>query len=258
MAPAPVAGYWLLYGFEDPVVIHLEVGPDGRAYDVTGRGCDVDWANLFDPARYDDGFCGALEGQGAGLSLEFSFKFGNTYGQGEATYAASPYASKDGTRMAGRFETTFSDEPGEFVRRLGWLRLADIGVTSASDTEVKAPSADLGPLPDDSWTGPSGWAFSLQGDASVGLLVPGQTYYETASSARVYSFTGDLGAFWNPDFHWDEATRTLTAGPVPETVPGMPVKLELHVDAVSTAVLDVVVTLADGATGTLLPVPPGP
>jgi hypothetical protein len=75
------------------------------------------------------------------------------------------------------------------------------------------------------------------------------------SSSPIEWLTGDLGAFWIPDLRWDEATSTLTAGPVPETIPGRPVKLELHVDAVAHAVHDVVATMADGATGTLLPAP---
>jgi hypothetical protein len=255
LPPAPVAGYWFMYGFEDPVTVHLEVGPvgsDGRSFNVTGMGCDVGWRSLFDPSNDVNGDCGELHGHGAGLALDFSFYFRHW----KTTYTMHVQASKDGTRMAGTLDGQ-SEYDGSVVGReiYGWLRLEDVGVRSSLDT-WKLPSADLGPLPDDSWTGPSGFTFALQGDVQIGRWVPGQQYFVTASSVYVDSFTGDLGPFWNPDFHWDEATRTLTAGPVPETAPGMPVTLELHVEADSKTVHDVVATSADGTTATLLQVPP--
>jgi hypothetical protein len=253
LPPAPVAGYWFLYGFEDPVAVHLEVGPDGRSYNVTGMGCDVGWKSLFDSSNDVAGDCGDLNGHGAGLALDFAFYFRHW----KTTYTMHVQASKDGRRMEGTLDSQGPDETGVGREIYGWVRLEDVGVRSAFD-EWKPPSADLGPLPDDSWRDPSGFAFALQGDVPIGRWVPGQKYFLRASSVNVDSFTLDLGAFWNPDFHWDEATRTLTAGPVPETIPGMPVKLELHVEADSKTVHDVVATTGDGTTGTLLQVPAYP
>jgi hypothetical protein len=250
--PVLVAGTWRLYGFEDPVTVRLEVGPDGRSYDVTGVGC-------YNGAVFnvDSGSCGELHGHGAGLELEFAFDFSHSL-SGGGHYAMSAHASQDGTRMAGTITTQIgTDRTSGPMGPYGWLRLEDIGVTSALD-QAKPPPADLGPLPNESWHGPTGLALALQGDAPLGSVVPGKTYFEQESAVGVDSFTGALGVFWNPDFHWDEATRTLTAGPVPETIAGMPVKLELHVGALSTDVRDVVATTADGATGTFLYVPPGP
>ncbi|HEX4405954.1 MAG TPA: hypothetical protein VH560_14050 [Polyangia bacterium] len=246
----PVAGYWRLFGFEDPVVVHIELDPDGSGY-VTGRGCDVDWGPLFEPSLYDDrGYCGDLRGQGAGLSVGFSFDFPKGLLNQTAHYAASVYASKDGTRMAGSITTAFGDAaPALIGRGFGWFRLEDLGITHASDEET-FPPVDLGPFPGSERFN---FVLALQGDAAVGALVPGQTYVESLDTFSVW-LTGPLGAFWNPDFHWNEATRTFTAGPVPETIPGVPVKIEFHLDASDDGLRDAVVTLADGTTGTLVPV----
>ena len=50
----------------------------------------------------------------------------------------------------------------------------------------------------------------------------------------------------------------LDPATVPETIPGVPVKLELHLDASDVGLRDIVATMADGATGTLVPVPAYP
>ncbi|HVU53140.1 MAG TPA: hypothetical protein VHL80_20795 [Polyangia bacterium] len=253
LAPAPVAGDWLMYGFEDPVAVHLEVGSDGRSYDVTGTGCAGGWKSLFDPSNDARRDCGEVHGHGAGLALDFSFHF-----EGWKTiYTMHVQASRDGGRMAGTLDSEGPDGTYAGDELYGWLRLEDVGIRSSAD-EWTPPRADLGPLPDDSWRGPAGFAFALQGEAPLGPWVPGQRYLLRASSVGVDSLTLDLGAFWNPDFHWDEATRTLTAGPVPETVPGRPVRLELHVEADSKTVRDVVATTADGTTATLLRASPDP
>ena len=136
----------------------------------------------------------------------------------------------------------------------GFLRLADIGVRSARD-EPTWPPEDRGPFTP---IADFGFAVALQGDVAVGALVPGQKYFESLDTWVPVRFSGDLGAFWDPDLHWDEATRTYTLGPVPETIPGVPVKLELHLDASDVGLRDIVATMADGATGTLVPVPAYP
>jgi hypothetical protein len=255
LPPAPVAGDWLMYGFEDPVAVHLEVGPDGRSYDVTGTGCFNGVPGLLGG---DVDACGSLQGHGSGRALTFTFTYPRGYTGGGGSYTASVHASQDGTRMAGTIATHFGEGPmsgpmGPF----GWLRIEDLRV-SPTPEQWNPPAADLGPLPNESWYDPSSILLALSGPASLGSLRPLERYYEQESAVQVDSFTGALGIFWNPDFHWDEATRTLTAGPVPETIPGLPVQLELHIDATSTAVRDAVATLADGSKGTLVPVPLSP
>jgi hypothetical protein len=249
LPPAPVAGYWQMYGFEDPVAVLLAVGPDGRDYDVTGRGCNDFWHGLFDAASDDYGDCGELHGHGAGLALDFSFYSRHW----KATYWLHTQASKDGRRMEGTvWVQPDGFAPGVGREVYGWFRLEDIGVRGELD-QPKWPPGDMGPFPD---TGNFSFSLALQGDAAVGALLPGQTYFERLDTWGPVRFSGDLGAFWNPDLHWDEATRTYTAGPIPETLPGVPVKLEFHLDAADLGVRDVVATTADGATGTLLPVNP--
>jgi hypothetical protein len=254
--PPPVAGTWLMYGFEDPISVQLAVVPDGQGYMLTGRGCEAGWQGLFDPAQDPGtGCCGPLSGRGAGLVLDFAFDFPNCYGSGPARRGASVHASKDGTRLAGTITVALGGAavPTAPVGPFGWLKLDDFGVKGPRDNPA-FPDADFGPFPQ---TGNFSFQLALQGAASVGALAPGQTLYEKLDTWWLVRLTGELGEFWNPDFHWDEAARTYTAGPVPETIPGLPVKLELHVDS-SDVVLDAVVTTADGATGTLLPVPRGP
>jgi hypothetical protein len=252
----------MMYGFEDSVGVDLRLDSQGGSYSVTGRGCDV-WSGLFPPTPFssDDSqrACGELGGQGVGPSLEFSFTFPSSIPPGgDVTYASSVQASKDGTRMAGSLTTGMAGRLGGPARRgYGWIRLADIGIDDGWNgyDPPRGPSADLGPFP----VGANiELLLALQGDAPVGALLPGQTYVEKldAGGSTVAWLAGDLGAYWNPDFHWDEATRTYTAGPVPETLPGFPVKLELHLNASDLGVRDAVVTMADGATGTLLPASP--
>ena len=235
--------------------MHLEVGPDGRSYDVTGRGCSAGWKGLFDPALDVARQCGDLRGHGAGLVLEFTFYSP----EWSATYAVHAQASKDGSRMEStlivvqsRYDTGGPYPYGQKV--YGFLRLADIRVRGDLD-EATWPPEDRGPF-----TAIADYSFlvALRGDAAVGALVPGQRYFESLDTWVPVRFSGDLGAFWDPDLHWDEATRTYTAGPVPETIPGMPVKLELHLNASDVGLRDIVATMADGSQGTLVPVPPDP
>jgi hypothetical protein len=252
--PVPVAGKWLMYGFEDHDTALFEVGPDGRSYEVSGVGCFHGWKSLFE-APIDLTACGDLHGHGAGLDLDVAFHVDGDGGVAKpANYTASLHVSKDGTRMAGTLTIQLeSTAPIGPIGPFGWLRLEDIGVTGPLD-QLKDQSADVGPLAAAPWSDARGFSVRLRDGAPLGSLVPGKTYHESLSPSVVYSLTGDLGAFWGPDFHWEEATRTLTAGPAPETIPGTPVKLALHLDAVSTTVLDVVATMADGSTGTLVPV----
>jgi hypothetical protein len=55
---------------------------------------------------------------------------------------------------------------------------------------------------------------------------------------------GDLGAFWGGEMSWHADTRTLVVGPVPETVPSLPVALSLQFD--ETAPVSVEATMASG------------
>jgi hypothetical protein len=261
-APVPpprVAGAWLLYGFEDPMGVDLMLAPNGSEYDLTGKGCDI-WTHLdaawAPPQGYEDpqSPCGVLQGQGAGPTLEFAFTFPNTLLYGTVTYGAKVQVSKDGTRMAGDLLLGSGATAVSAGHGFGWFRRDEIG-RSGPYNEPVYPEADLGPFP----LGLNAeFRLALQGDAAVGGLVPGQTYVEKldAGGGAVVWLRGDLGAFWSPDFHWDGATRTYTAGPVPETLPGFPVKLELHLNASDVGLHDAVVTMADGTTGTLLPVSP--
>jgi hypothetical protein len=256
-AQAPLAGDWFLFGFEDPVCVHLDVQPDagadGGAYEITGRGCDI-CSDLYQAAPGEEGYCGAVHGQGAGAKLEFAFTF--TYGlpPGGETFTASVQGSRDGTRMAGPLTSMVAGDPYPPSTTLpfGWTRLADIGVVDGAFDRETIPPADLGPFTDG---GEREFAFVLQGDAPVGGLVPGRTYFEKLDAYSLVRLTGDLGAYWNPDFHWDAATSTYTAGPVPETLPGFPVKLELQFSP-DFLVHEAVVTMADGTTGRLMGVDP--
>jgi hypothetical protein len=249
-------GLWLLEGFEDPIAIDLRVTRAAQGYQVTGRGCIEGPDPLFrdaacpldGPTFYDA--CGDLSGAGAGPDIQFAFDFpvsGETLAHG-----ADIYAAQDGTRMAGGFfYGTGTGDLSLFDPALPWVRLAALGYQKACDS-FPTPPTDTGPV-DLPALGLSSQPFVLQGGQPVGRLVPGQRYRMRSVHPGVLS--GELGAFWNPDFHWNAATRTLTAGPVPETVPGLPVRLDLSVSD-AFHVTAVVATTADGRSGTLLPVAP--
>jgi hypothetical protein len=245
-----VDGVWLLYGWEDPVAVRITLrARTGQAgFDVIGRGCFDGPAGLLgDPsceAPHPDS-CGPVSGSAEGSALQFAIHFEAS----NFVYAADVHASADGTRMAGAFLTGKASNPSLVSRALGWVRLDQVG---GSCRQWMFPPADFAPV---DWRalGPIR-PFVLQGTDALGWLEPGQPYSLRTSKSGIVSITGDLGVFWNPDFHWDDNERWLTAGPVPATVPGMPILLRLHFDE-HLDLNQIVAVTPDGARDTLLPVP---
>jgi hypothetical protein len=250
---AAESGIWRLFGFEDPitVVFELPAATSTAAFAISGRGCDAGYFGLAPgPTTIDEGGpCDAVVGTGSGSHLQFGIRFGSG-----PSFSADVYVSKDRTRMAG----AFLDGGQVFNEALGWYRLEPyIDPTIALSGGVRLPRQDLGPfafgMP--AWdTTINGHAFALQGDAAVGAIVPGRTYSPAAHCFGYCYLKGELGAFWDPDFHWDASTRNLTLGPAPETIPGMPVKLRFQYDIDERTVIEVGLTAPDGTTGIMLPV----
>ena len=258
----PVDGLWFMYGFEDPLSIDLAVGSGATPLPLRGTGCYSGPQHLIealDGKPLDFGESGPLAGVASGASLSFDVAFPKA----GTTYAAKVFASRDGTRMAGEFLIGKTGTAlDSFSPVLGWIRLEALGYWrdgGAYQNGVPV-AADLGPLGNIEWGTSPGFLngeFTLQGNAPIGRLQPGVSYRASGRCAVVCFVVGELGTFWSPDFHWDAATSTLIAGPAPETIPGLPVELRLRYGD-DLVLRDAVVRTADGATGTLVPVPASP
>lgn len=254
--PPPANGLWLLYGFEDPVTVDLKLqtSPTRPGFDVRGSGCfDGPGDLLGDPSCGGGTFadsCGPISGLGTGSSLSFAIDFAVGIGGPNVVYGANVSVSRDGTRMAGAFSTGRASALSQISEALGWIKVETLERRSCNSWVF--PPADVGPL---DWSTLRG-RFRLQGDVAVGWLAPGQDHPLGAYRGGAFTaVTGAFGAFWNPDFHWDEGTRTVTAGPVPETVPGMPIELRMRFDE-KLALTEIVATTAAGETGSFLRVTP--
>jgi hypothetical protein len=251
-----------MYGFEDPLSIDLEFGSGAPPLPLRGTGCysgPLHLIEALDGMPLDFGESGPLAGAASGASLSF----GVAFAKAGTTYAAKVFASRDGTRMAGRFLIGKTGTAlDSFSPVLGWIRLEALGYSrnGGAYQDVAPVTADLGPLENLASGASAGFLdgeFTLQGSVPVGSLQPGVSYRASGRCAFVCFVVGELGTFWSPDFHWDPATNTLIAGPAPETLPGLPVELRLRYGD-DLVLRDAVVRTADGATGTLVPVPASP
>jgi hypothetical protein len=244
---AGARGIWQLFGWEDPIAVELDVrsAPSESVYTITGRGCDAGYEALVDAsACIELCNCDSVSGQGQGTTIDFSIHFDDP----PRSYVVRAHRSKDGTRMAGAFYLDGAP-PSLINATIGWSRVEldggrasqSLGLTGVPDIVVEAWSNIL-----------KAHAFRLQGDVAVGAIVPGRAY--SLRGYRAFEVTSALGVFSGPDWRWDAAAHTLTAGPVPETIPGMPVALRLRLSDDAQTVLEVRVTGPDSTQGTLLPV----
>jgi hypothetical protein len=91
------------------------------------------------------------------------------------------------------------------------------------------------------------FSIALKDTGPVAGFLPDTNY---SLLLRVYGGTtllaGDLGAFWESELSWNEAERTLRAGPVPETHPDLPTELLLRFD--DTSLLELEASFASGET----------
>lgn len=209
-----VSGRWTLHGFEDPVGVRI----DQKGTAIAGDGC----CTGFGPAPIS--CCGPVAGECVGRRATFtlSFQFG-----GDFQYGFGVVVSADGSRMAGMIDR--NDEP------VAWVRLRP--------QDAVPPPAD--PAVTAAFLRASGTSYKLQ---MTDTASPGPDF----SPQRSYRFHissdlgGDLGAFDASEATWDAATQVLAVGPVPETVPTLPVALRVQFDG--RVVTTVEATMASGAT----------
>ncbi|HEX3697898.1 MAG TPA: hypothetical protein VH374_21170 [Polyangia bacterium] len=189
------------------------------------------------------GDCGPLIGSIDQSHVTFQFQVDF---DGGITFAADVYASLDGTRMAGRFfsvpkKNAPLDGPGWLSEPTAWGRLD----STESWFARRAWPSDL----DQAWT-PSGPGFDL-------TLIDDPKNGDDFSAIRTYriaqlwsGLVGDLGAFLPNEVAFTQAptgeTTILSAGPVPETAPGLPVALKL--DLQGGALVRAEASMASGAT----------
>ena len=154
----------------------------------------------------------------------FGFSFDVSNGSEVSDYSTDVFVSADGQRMAGTFSRT-----GEPV---AWLRIAS---NEPSLPYLTAPLPALG-------AHAGSYGLVLADDPAPGGDFVGQHVYRMNVNDRFVS--GELGPFWSPEMSWRADAQTLTAGPVPETAPGLPVALSLQVDG--STVVSVEARMASG------------
>lgn len=239
-------GEWMLLGFEHAVTVSLSQRAGKDRLVLGGAGCVAGPFYRDDcvaPAGVLDD-CGLLSGVGHEGSVSFSIDFST-----KATYAADLYVEAYGRRMVGAFSLGPLGAPALFNEALPWIPLSVVGHDCLPFVPPSTPDlsaiADLATLNGE---------YSLQGREPLGWLEPGQPYRLIAGKSDLhYVIGGRFGAFWSADLQWIPESRTLKAGPVEPTIPGMPVELLAHFDE-DDVVSDLMVTLADGQTGVVLPV----
>jgi hypothetical protein len=216
-----VSGRWAQFGTDDAVAAEL-VQTNGM---LTGNGCILGLPTSTDSA---DHYCGPITGQLQGARVAFG------YDAFIASEGADLWLSSDGQRMAGRH--LFN---GAWYAPVSWLRIGAADSHLPHPPEHEAAARALS-----SRTG--GWSLSqLEGPTPL-FLEPtdlGVVLY-VRSNALGGFVLGTLGAFWHGEMLWSETDSTLQVGPVPETVPGLPLRLELKF--VDSALQSVEATLPTG------------
>jgi hypothetical protein len=208
---------WGMVGFEDPVAISF-----GRHIGCY-TGLPVGDHDLKD--------CGQLRIiQSDGVShATVAMSFQNV----SAGYAADLYVSNDGRRMAGAF-VSYDDPTGagklppieDFRLGFAWAPLTH--AVSDLDGPVLLPTYTRRTLPIPEYYA----TFQLTEDeSSRGELVAGHAYAFAYREGPIVAIVSELGAFYDDELRWDDATQTLSAGPVQATRPGYPIALEVKLEA---------------------------
>jgi hypothetical protein len=200
-----------MFHFEDPIAIDvLQNGPV-----LSGMGCGAGLPVSANPAgEWRSGLCGPITGTFEAGHLRFSFPADDF---SKHVYRVEADVAANGRRMTGRLVSeggvpqpwAFAwlpigdDEPWLLMQRNPALSAAVLERSASYElAAVGAPPTDL----DEASRSDRLWIMLL----------------EQRGGAMV---TGSLGSFCADEMTWDPATETLVAGPVPPTVPGLPIKL---------------------------------
>ena len=203
--PADISGRWGMFEFEDPVGVQLFEAPDGT---LTGMGCAAGAPGAGDLGPGN--LCGSITGRVTGQTASFSFPLVGF--APKTAYSAQVVVSHDRQRMAGDFSGV--DGP---TGPMAWLRIPD------GDAWLRRF------MPTDSDPLSGYYALDLIADASEGDEYRAGTSYTLGYFAR--SLTGDLGGFWNTEMSDPMQGSPVRVGPVPVTVPTLPISLSLEFDS---------------------------
>ena len=229
IAPS-IAGRWgLLQTDTESAAVNLSQQGDI----LTGLGCGAglpDMGDVWD--RFLASECGPIMNgriDGRRVTFEFYFAF-----SGGWSYATDAWVSQDGTRMAGRLSTTPSFDGGAAY---DWQTFPTAwGRIGPQDAwfERRAWPTDT----DVEWHGAPGYDLTLRERADAGEFTSNHVY-------RVWrvgdGLVGDLGSFMRNEIKFLSGpggeTNQIVAGPVPETAPNLPVRLELTLENGALATL---------------------
>src|SRR5687768_13613405 len=175
---------------------------------VTGTGCVV---GLPTPTSGSAEYCGLLSGKIEGARVTFG------YDAIIASEGADLWVSSDGQRMAGRHAFN-----GEWFAPVAWLRI------QATDAHLPK-SPELEPVASVLAARLGSWVLTQLEGPEPNFL--GRSDLGVVFNIQRDRVLGTLGAFWLSEMRWSEADNVLEVGPVPETVPGLPVHLSLHFEA---------------------------
>jgi hypothetical protein len=213
-APAfDFTGRWAMFVSADAWAIDVaQAAADGS---LTGLGCPGSLPPATDPAAP---LCGLLTGTVRGREARFSFT------SDKRPFFADVIASVDGKRLGGEFSAGDVFKPALTSWRAIGATDKYLAVTApAGVSDAVATRARVSAL-----TGTSPPELASRGALSVELLVLGAQPW----------LRGDLGSFAPDELAWDEATQTLTAGPVVATAPKLPTKLVLTFDGATLKKVD--------------------
>ncbi len=197
-----IAGRWAIVGFDDPVGVQLS--QTGSV--LTGQGCASGAPPLVDEVFIRD-YCGDIIGgaiQGRQVAFSFVFK---AFGDRGIRYATRATVSTDGTRMAGDFDAL----GGSIGRPVAWVRLGP------DDRWIPTPPDNLPPA-----------QFSFRWTESIvdkGELDRSRSYKVNIGGRS--TIWGDFGSFASTEVSGTSKAMAFVAGPVPETDPRLPTRLEL-------------------------------
>jgi len=224
-----VSGRWGLFNFEDPVGVQLFQDRDGK---LTGTGCDIG-APPFAPDA-DPVPCGSIQGEVHGQRVRFSFGLPSV--TPPTSFFAETTLAADGKRMTG----TFGGVYGSLEFPSAWLPIAD----GENYLPVSGP----------------GEASEALDPASYDLVLSAPSNGSEYTADKTYRFVyyvhgvgGDLGAFWPTEITRPTPEGPVQVGPVPTTVPELPVYLTMQHAGTRITTIDAVTGSGHAYTFTATP-----
>ena len=192
--PISIDGIWDVAGFVDPMQLQI----DQRGTELTGMGC---LGGL--PPSGTLNYCGPIVGQLEGRQVQLDFTGNRTH------YRVRAWVSAAGDRIAGAFDLERTD---------GFTRLTPSVLSRHADLSAWVPGTNVESLPRSGHV--LRWSSSPvdHGEFDTALL-----YHVTTQSQWAY---GSFGSFWRREMVVEPGGLSWVAGPVPDTDPSLPTRVE--------------------------------